>query len=107
MTVCMTYGLEFLEREARALRSRMSVARAARMCGVSAGTVAAWADGRALTPAMARSLAIALACCSMGWVGIFGTIRLPAGVRVEAEGDSCGGIVVRVTQSKTDERGGA
>lgn len=96
-----------LAREARGLSRRMSLTRAARMCGVSTGTVAAWGDGRDLTPAMARRVAIATIAAANGWVGVFGTVRIPDGVRITAETDSHGRVFVRVTNETSDERGGA
>lgn len=96
-----------LKCEAAQFTRRMSVARAARMCGVSAGTVAAWADGRALTPAMARRVGVAMVAAKNGWVGVFGTVRVPDRWRMVATTDSDGRVLVRVTQTKTDERGGA
>ena len=95
-----------LERQAAALWRRMSFTRAARMCGVSPGTVAAWADGRALTPTMARRVATAMVATANDWVGTFGTVRVPDGLRIEASTDSDGRVLVRVIPTN-DERGGA
>ncbi len=94
-----------LEREARGLSRRMSLTRAARMCGVSPGTVSAWADGRPLTDRMAARVAIAAVAAANGWVGTFGTVRVPDGLRIEAT-DSCGRVLVRVIPTN-DERGEA
>ncbi len=96
-----------LERQAAALWRRMSFTRAARMCGVSPGTVAAWADGRALTPTMARRVAVAVIARENDWVGTFGTVRVPDGLRIEATTDSDGRVLVRVTDETNDERGEA
>lgn len=93
--------------EAAGLARRMSLTRAARMCGVSSGTVAAWANGRALTPMMARRVAVALTASENGWVGTFGTVRVPAGLRIVAKTDSGGRVLVRVMTMTDDEGGGA
>jgi hypothetical protein len=95
-----------LEREARGLWRRMSLTRAATMCGVSIGTVARWRDGGRLMPAMARRVAVGLVASDNGWVGTFGTVRVPDGLRIEASTDSDGRVLVRVIPIN-DERGGA
>lgn len=86
----MTHGAVFqreqVERWARGLHRHMSLERAARMCGVSAGQVARWRDGAALTDAALRAVAVGLTADSLGMVGTFGRVdsgglRLSARVR--------------------------
>lgn len=90
-----------IQRYATSLHRRMSLTRAATMCGVSVGTVKAWSDGRVLTDRMLRSVAIAMVCSREGWVGVFGTVRPPMGVRVIAVKDSSS-ETVRVTITNTN-----
>jgi hypothetical protein len=86
MTRCMVFSQGEVERFARGLWRRMSLERAARMCGVSAGQVARWRDGAHVTDAALRSVAIGMAADELGMVGTFGRVdtgalRLSARVR--------------------------
>lgn len=86
MTRCLVFTSGQVERFARSLHRRMSMERAARMCGVSAGQVARWRDGAALTDGALRSAALGMAADELGMVGTFGTVeaggsRLSARVR--------------------------
>lgn len=64
---------------ARTLWRRMPLESAARMCGVSAGQVARWRDGAAVTDRMACLVAMGLAAYDMGMVGRFGRVDVGTG----------------------------
>lgn len=83
MTRCLIYTRPQVERFARALHRRMSLERAARMCGVSAGQVARWRDGASITDAALRSAALGMAADELGMVGTFGRVET-GGVRLSA-----------------------
>lgn len=68
------YSAADVEQWARDAHRRMSLERAARMCGVSAGQVARWRDGAPLTDRMLRSVALAMAADDEGMVGTFGRV---------------------------------
>jgi hypothetical protein len=93
-----------VERWARTLHRRMSLERAARMCGVSPGQVARWRDGAPLTDRMVRAAAIGWAADELGMVGTFGRVTT-GGARMSAR--VLGGtIAVEVEQANGYEGSG-
>ena len=74
---------DVVERWAQTLWRRMSLERAARMVGVSAGQVARWRDGAPLTDRMLRAAAVAWAADELGMVGTFGRVTT-GGARLSA-----------------------
>lgn len=83
MTRCLVFTRPQVERFARNLRRRMTLDRAARMCGVSPGQVARWRDGAALTDAALRAVAMGMAADELGMVGTFGRVET-GGARLSA-----------------------
>lgn len=82
---------------ARNLHCRMSLERAGRMCGVSAGQVARWRDGHAFTDRSARAAAIGWAADELGMVGTFGRVDT-GGARITAK-ILGGSVAVEIDQS--------
>lgn len=72
---CIGFRRDEVERWAHGLHRRMSLERAARMCGVSAGQVARWRDGAALTDRAVRAAATGWAADELGMVGTFGRVE--------------------------------
>lgn len=68
------YTTDMVEVWARGLSRRMSMERAARMCGVSAGAVARWRDGEVLTERMLCAAAVGMTAEAIDVVGTFGRI---------------------------------
>lgn len=83
MTRVRKYPVADVEAWARSAHRRMSLERAGRMCGVSAGQVARWRDGAALTDRMVRCVALAMAADDEGMVGTFGRVDT-VGARLHA-----------------------
>lgn len=103
------HGIEFSRAEveawARSLHRRMSLERAARMCGVSSGQVARWRDGAPITDRMACAAAIGWAADELGMVGTFGRVTT-GGARLSAK--VLGGTVaVEIEQANGYEGSGA
>ncbi|MBP6774421.1 MAG: hypothetical protein KA154_15595 [Gemmatimonadaceae bacterium] len=84
----------------------MSMRRASSMLGVSAGQVARWRNGAALTDAMARRVALSIVLRELGMVGVFGRIDT-RGAHASAMDSGDGDVIVRVMTNNNDERGGA